>query len=308
MFSSERLKGIDVFVCVAQSGSFTAAAEKMNLTASAISKGIARLEKRLGVQLFHRTTRRLSLTDAGVAFLRTCKGVLADLEEAELSLQSENTEPRGRVRLDLPGAFGRTRVLPILLQFAKDHPLLTPHISFSDGFIDPLQEGADVVLRIGGANTWPESVGHRLLGREWHIFCASPDYLARHGTPLYEHDLERHQCIAYGWVDGSIHPWSFAGEQGATHRSQVNPPLVVGNGEGLRMAALAGCGIAQLPRWLVEQQLKDGTLVEVLAQLACDGMEIHLTWSKSREALPKVRVLVDALVVGLRVLGEGLCD
>ena len=303
MFSSERLKGIDVFVCVAQFGSFTAAAEKMSLTASAISKSIARLEKRLGAQLFNRTTRKLALTDAGVAFLGTCKGVLADLEEAELSLQSESTEPRGRVRVDLPGAFGRTQVLPILLQFAKEHPLLIPHISFSDGYIDPLQEGADIVLRIGGANAWPETVGQRLLGREWHIFCASPDYLARHGTPQSQRDLEQHQCIAYGWVDGSISPWSYAGEQGKTPCPPLQPQLVLGNGEGLRMAALAGCGIAQLPSWLVTPQLQEGTLVEVLPQLACVGMEINLAWSKSREALPKVRLLLDALAVGLKTLG-----
>lgn len=124
MFSSERLKGIDVFVCVAQYGSFTAAAEKMNLTASAVSKGIARLEKRLDARLFQRTTRTLALTDAGAAFLRTCTGVLADLEDAELSLQAENTEPRGRVRIDLPGPYGRVQVLPILLPWLQAHPLV----------------------------------------------------------------------------------------------------------------------------------------------------------------------------------------
>ncbi|MHC8314656.1 LysR substrate-binding domain-containing protein [Pseudomonas sp. LB3P31] len=126
----------------------------------------------------------------------------------------------------------------------------------------------------------------------------------RHGIPLSERDLEQHRCIAYGWVDGSISPWNFAGEQ----RSQVDPRLVVGNGDGLRMAALAGCGIVQLPSWLVEQELRDGTLVQVLAQLACVGMEINLGWVKNRQALPKVRVLIDALVVGLSELDGSFQD
>ncbi|WP_426132928.1 LysR family transcriptional regulator [Pseudomonas sp. PWP3-1b2] len=299
MFSSERLKGIDVFVCVAQFGSFTAAAEKLNLTASAISKSVARLEKRLGVQLFQRTTRKLALTDAGTAFLRTCTGVLADLEEAEVSLQSENTEPRGRVRIDLPSAYGRAQVLPVLLQCAKAHPLLMPHITFSDGYINPLEEGVDIVVRIGHADAWPPAVEHRLLAQERHLFCASPGYLARRGTPLSERDLDHHQCLAYGWVDGRISPWRYAGENGATLRRQVTPHLVLGVGDGLVMAAEAGCGIAQLPSWSIQRQLEAGTLVEVLPQLAIQGMDIYVAWVKSRAALPKVRVVVEALIEGL---------
>ena len=299
MFSSERLKGIDVFVCVAQYGSFAGAAEKMHLTASAVSKGIARLEKRLGVRLFQRTTRALALTDAGTAFLRTCCGVLADLEEAELALQAENTEPRGRVRIDLPGTFGRTQVLPFLVPWMQAHPLLVPHISFCDGLIDPFQQGADIVVRIGSADGWPETVGHRLLAREWHVLCAAPSYLARHGTPLSEHDLEHHQCIAYGWADGRISPWRYTGEQGTTLHKPAAPQWVMGNGEGLVMAALAGCGIVQLPSWLIKQQLQEGTLVEVLPQLAIVGFEINLAWVKSRQAQPKVRVVLDALIAGL---------
>ncbi|MFT0475763.1 LysR substrate-binding domain-containing protein [Pseudomonas antarctica] len=299
MFSSERLKGIDVFVCVAKYGSFAAGAEKMHLTASAVSKSIARLEKRLGARLFQRTTRTLALTDAGTAFLRTCAAVLADLEEAERSLQAESTEPRGRVRIDLPGSFGRTQVLPILLPWMKAHPLLVPHITFSDGLIDPFQAGVDIVVRIGNADAWPQTVGHRRLTRERHVFCASPAYLARHGTPLSEHDLEHHQCITYGWVDGRISPWQYTREQGETLRWHFAPQLVVGNGDGLVMAALAGCGIVQLPSWLIEQPLQAGTMVEVLPHLAIEGFEINLGWVKSRQTQPKVRVVLEALAAGL---------
>ncbi|MDR8367956.1 LysR family transcriptional regulator [Pseudomonas sp. JL3] len=300
MFSSERLKGIDVFVSVADCGSFKAAAERMSLTASAISKGIARLESRLGARLFHRTTRSLSLTDAGIAFYRTCTGVLADLEEAELSLHAETTEPRGRVHIGLPGAFGRLQALPVILWFAQEHALLLPHISFSDRFIDPIEDGVDIVVRIGGSDVWPDTLGHRYVGREWHIFCASPAYLSKHGTPVTVHDLEHHQCIAYGWADGAISPWSFAGTQaGEIERRAIAARFVVGDGEGLVIAVSAGCGIAQLPSWLVKRQLEEGTLVEVLPHLATDGLAINLVWAKSRQALPKVSALLEALAAGL---------
>lgn len=300
MFSSERLKGIDVFVCVADSGSFKGAAERMNLTASAVSKGIARLESRLGTRLFHRTTRSLSLTGAGIEFYRTCTGVLADLEEAELSLLAENTEPRGRIRIDIPGAFGRLQALPIILRFAQEHALLLPHISFSDRVIDPVEEDVDIVVRIGGSDVWPATLGHRYLGSEWHIFCASPAYLRKHGTPLTDRDLEHHQYIAYGWADGTVSPWSFSGKHpGEIERRAIAAKFVLGDGEGLAIAVSAGCGIAQLPSWLIERQLEEGTLVEVLPQLATNGQAINLIWLKSRQALPKVSALLEALAAGL---------
>ena len=303
MFSSERLKGIDVFVCVADSGSFRAAAERLNLTASAISKAIARLESRLGVCLFQRTTRRLALTDAGAAFYRTCTAVLAELEEAERSLQVENTEPRGRIRIDLPAAFGRLQALPVILQFVQAHALLLPHISFSDRFIDPVEEGVDIVVRVGGPDVWPAALAHRFLGRERHVFCAAPAYLNSHGTPGTDRDLEHHQCVAYGRADGTVSPWSFKGSRpGETERRVMSAKYIVGDGEGQVMTVLAGCGIAQLPTWLIKQHLAAGSLVEVLPHLASEGLAINLVWPKSRQALPKVSALLDALAAGLMPL------
>ena len=166
--------------------------------------------------------------------------------------------------------------------------------------IDPLEAGVDIAVRLGGSELWPAALGHRCLGREWHLFCASPDYLRRHGTPLTDQDLERHQCIAYGWVDGTVSPWTFAGKlDGTTLRRQVPARLVLGNGEALLMAALAGSGIAQLPSWLIQQQLADGSLVEVLPHLASEGLPIHLAWIKNRQALPRVSTLLQVLTAEL---------
>ncbi|MDY7579271.1 LysR family transcriptional regulator [Herbaspirillum sp. RTI4] len=296
MYSSERLKGIDVFVCVADLGSFTAAAEHMNLTSSAISKGIARLESRLQTRLFQRTTRRLSLTDAGTTFYRTCTAVLADLEEAESSMNAENAEPRGRVRIDLPASYGRLHALPVILRFVEDHALLMPHISFSDRFIDPVAEGIDIVVRIGGSDAWPRTLGHRHLGNERLIFCASPAYLKKHGEPLSEDDLEQHSCVVYGRGDGMVNPWHFSGAaQGDTERRVFPGRIAVGDGEGQVIAITAGHGIAQLPMWLVKRGLEDGSLVEVLPHLATEGLPMNLVWLNSRQALPKVRILLEEL-------------
>ncbi len=307
MFSSERLKGIDVFVCVADQGSFTAAAERLNLTSSAVSKGIARLESRLGTRLFQRTTRRLALTDAGTAFYRTCTQVLADLEEAELALDIENTEPRGRVRIDLPASYGRLHVLPAILRFVADHPLLLPHISFSDRFVDPVEEGIDIVVRIGGPDAWPAALGHRYLGAQRLIFCASPQYLQARGHPQDERELDHHSCVVYGDGNGMANPWYFAGAQPGEMERRVMPArIAVGDGEGQLIAVLAGQGIAQLPTWLASRHLQDGSVIEVLPHLATDGLPMNLVWLKSRETQPKVRALLDMLGQCLTPAGSHL--
>ncbi|MGC5703348.1 LysR family transcriptional regulator [Pseudomonas sp. NFXW11] len=301
MFSSERLKGIDVFVCVADSGSFKAAGERLNLTPSAISKAIARLEGRLQLRLFQRTTRSLALTDAGVAFYRTCTGVLADLEEAELALQAQRTELRGKLRIDLPGAFGRTQVLALILGFAGEHPQLQPHVTFSEHVLNPLEAGVDIAVRLGGPDLWPAELGHRRLGSEQYLFCASAEYLARRGTPTCIDDFEQHQCIAYGWADGRVNPWSFAsGRPGEIERRLMAASCVVGSGEGLLLAVLAGYGIAHLPSWLVQRELQEGRLVEVLPQLASRGHSINLLWVKSRQGMPKVSAMLEFLAQNLR--------
>ncbi|HWV10699.1 MAG TPA: LysR family transcriptional regulator [Pseudomonas sp.] len=307
MFSSERLKGIDVFVAVAELGSFTAAAERLNLTGSAVSKSIGRLESRLGIRLFERTTRRLALTDAGTTFYRTCTRVLADLEESELALHEEYVEPRGRLLIDLPAAYGRLHVLPVIFAFVKQHPLLLPHISFTDSFIDPIDRGIDIVVRIGGPDVWPEALGHHYLGAQRMIFCASPAYLAARGTPQTADDLEQHDCVLYGQNDGLARPWYLGGDQpGDRERRTMQARIAVGDGEAEVLATLSGYGIAQVPMWLVLDHLASGRLVEVLPHLALDGMPMNLVWLKKRESLPKVSALLQVLATHLSPTGHTL--
>ncbi|CAB3973308.1 MULTISPECIES: LysR family transcriptional regulator [Burkholderia] len=301
MIHSERLKGIDAFVATADAGSFTAAAERLNLTNSAVSKSVARLEERLGTRLFERTTRRLALTEAGTAFYRTCVRVLADLEEAETVLAAQRHEPAGRLRLDVPAAFGRLKVLPLLLAFAERYPGVRPHVSFTDRFVDLLDEGIDVAIRIGGPDHWPASLGHRHLGRERLVFCASPAYLARHGTPASPAELVRHDAVLYGKADGTTSPWRIAHGEDRVESLALEGRIVVGSGEAQVAAVKAGYGIAQLATWLVDDEIAGGALVPVLPSLHTDGLPLNLVWPLGRQLLPKVDAVLEQLAGALRI-------
>jgi DNA-binding transcriptional LysR family regulator len=301
MLPAERLKGIEAFVTSADAGSFTAAAERLSLTNSAVSKSVARLEARLAVRLFDRTTRKLALTDAGAAFYQTCVRVLADLAEAESVLAAERTEPVGRLRLDAPAAFGRMRVWPLLLQFIGHHPNLRPYVSFTDRFVDLIDEGIDLAVRIGGPEHWPAALGHRYLGRERLIFCASPAYLAHRGKPASSDELAGHAAILYGRADGSTSPWLIAHAGGTVERQTMQGHIVVGSGEAQVAAVQAGCGIAQLATWLVEEKLASGELIAILPELTTDGLPLNLVWPVGRQLQPKVATVVAWLADGLRV-------
>ncbi|CDG15819.1 Transcriptional regulator [Xenorhabdus doucetiae] len=273
----------------------------MNLTNSAISKSVARLEDRLGTRLFERTTRRLTMTDAGSAFYRTCVRVLADLKEAEVVLSTQFKEPVGRLRLDAPEAFGRLRVLPLLLQFTEQHPYLLPHISLTDRFVDLLNEGIDVAVRIGGAEHWPASLGHRYLGRERLIFCASPSYLAKHGTPASADELVCHDSVLYGKADGSTSPWLITNNTGLVERKTMEGRIIVGSGEAQVSAVKAGYGIAQLATWLIRDDIKRGDLVTILPELTTDGLPLNLVWPIGRQLFPKVNSILELLSKELRI-------
>ena len=301
MGPSERLKGIEAFVATADAGSFTAAAERLNLTNSAVGKAVARLEARVGTRLFDRTTRRLALTDAGAAFYRVCVRVLGELEAAEHVLAAQRLEPMGRLRVDLPATFGRLRVMPLLLAFTQQYPAVQPHVSFTDRFVDMVEEGIDVAVRIGGADGWHASLGHRLLGVERLIFCASPAYLAKRGTPESAQALEGHDAVTYGRADGSASPWRSARGAEPVEHLAVQGRIVLGNAEAQVAAVLADAGIAQLATWLVEDALRTGQLVEILPEWATDGLPLHLVWQRSRQLLPKVDVLLSCLGDGLKI-------
>ncbi|WP_321786354.1 LysR family transcriptional regulator [Paraburkholderia sp. J94] len=300
MLPSERLKGIEAFVAAAELGSFTAAAERLNLTTSAISKSVARLESRLDCKLFERTTRRLALTDEGSAFYATCSNVLKELADAEAVLAAHGSVPIGRLRVDLPVAFGRSRVMPLLLRYAEQHPAVTPRVSFTDRFVDVLEDGIDVAVRIGIVQSWPDGLARRHLGTERLIFCASPSYLKRRGVPRDIHSLMKLDRVLYGRADGGTSPWRFA--EGANVELRDAPErLVLGSAEAQVEAVKSGFGVAQLATWLIRRELDSGELVEMLPDQATEGLPLHLVWPTSRQLIPKVDALLSLLTRELRI-------
>nr|WP_315426427.1 LysR family transcriptional regulator [uncultured Albidiferax sp.] len=301
MNSSERLKGIDVFVAAVAAGSFTAAADRLNLTGSAVGKSIARLESRLNTRLFERTTRKLQLTDAGMAYHRVCLRVLEDIESAERVLAADATTLAGRLRVDLPATFGRRKVMALLMAFSTLHPGIRPHLSFTDRFVDVLEEGIDVAVRIGGSDVWPASLGHRFLGKERLIFCASPTYLERTGVPASLSELSKHDVVTYGRADGTASPWLVSSGDGLTERLVLESRLVVGHGEAQLDAVVAGLGVAQLATWLAEDALRNGGLVPILPGEDVDGLPLHLVWPRSKQLLPKVDGLLAHLAQHLQI-------
>ncbi len=302
MHSSERLKGIDVFVTAVDAGSFTAAAERLNLTNSAVGKSVARLEARLGVRLFERTTRRLGLTDAGQAFYRTCQRVLGELEEAEHVLKAEDSVPVGTLRIDVPATYGRMHVMPALFEFLKAYPGVQPQVSFTDRFIDLIEDGIDVAVRLGGAEAWPAPIGHRFLGRERRIFCCAPSYLERVGPiPDDLEALDRVDSVLYRRPNGTPSPWLIQrGDAPVEHRHPV-ARLEIGSAESWVEAVRQGFGVGQLSTWLVQDHLATGALVEVLPSYAVDALPLYLLWQRSRQLLPKVDALLTHLSSRLRV-------
>jgi len=298
---SERLKGIEAFVCSADAGSFTAAGARLNLTNSAVSKSVARLEARLGSRLFERTTRKLTLTDVGAAFYETCVRVLGDLADAEAVLASHRSEIVGRLKVDVPIAFGRMQAMPLLLAFAERHPNVRPNITFTDRKIDIVEEGVDVAIRIGASEPWPDNLGHRYLGSERVIRCAAPAYLARRGTPASVDDLDAFDCILYGRGDGSTINWRFARDGGRVEDRLMTGRIVLGSAEAQVETVKAGFGIAQLATWLIKDELARGELVEILPDLATVGLPLHLVWPRRKQLTPKVDALLELLTQGLRI-------
>ena len=309
MHPTERLKGIATFVAVAEAGSFTAAAQRLSLTNSAVGKAIARLEQRLGSRLFERSTRRLRLTDAGHAYHQVCVRVLEDLETAERVLAADDAVPAGRLRVDLPATFGRLRAWPALLQFAAMHPQVMPHVSFTDRFVDLEEDGVDVAVRIGGTggaggaagDAWPAALEQRALGHEQLIFCAAPSYLAAHGAPATSAELLDHAAVLYGRADGSAAPWLLRQGQGPVLRQPMSGRAVLGNAEALVEAVEAGLGVAQLATWLVARQVAEGRLVALLPQLTTEGLPLHIVWQRSRSHAPKVQALIAHLAATLHI-------
>ncbi|HTO62901.1 MAG TPA: LysR family transcriptional regulator [Bradyrhizobium sp.] len=292
----DRMKDISVFVHVAEAKSFTAAAERIGLSRSAVGKSIVRLEDRLGVRLLQRTTRSVSLTGEGTAFHERCVRLLADLDEAEMAMLSHSQAPRGRLRLDLPVSFGRLHVLPILNAFMQKWPEISVSASFNDRYVDLIDEGVDLAIRIGGSEDG--RLMTRLLAPHRLVTCAAPAYFENRGTPHSIEQLAEHSCLAFVHGGRPVE-WRFF-ENGQTRSVAINGRFAATNAEALRDATLAGYGIARLATFLISDDLRAGRLVPILGHVDADGPPIRAAYPSSRHLSPKVRSFIDELLEAWR--------
>lgn len=291
---ADTLKEITYFVAAASAQSFTAAAEELGITKSAIGKSIRRLEEKLGTPLFHRTTRKISLTTEGEAYLTSCLSALDTLNAAELALRSKLTEPCGTVRIDMPAAFGRSIMMPILLGMTERYPHLKLTITFNDKVIDPLDAGFDLAIRFGAMKDHPDLVA-RQLNKQHLILCASPGYLARHGVPQTLEDLAQHRCVM-AWRGGSPLSWLIKGADGRDVKFNPTPFHQISDGDAMIEACITGAGIVQFPELLLRPFIEQQKLKPVLPALAPSPNELNVIWPRSRHLLPGVRFIVDELL------------
>ena len=291
----QRLKDIIPFVTSVEMGSFTAAAERLHVTGSAISKSVSRLEARLDTLLLERTTRRLQLTDAGSAYHQTCVRIIGELAEAEAVLAAQRTIPSGKLRIAVPNTYGRIGVMPLLIPFFQQHAELELSLTFSDRFIDLFDEGIDVAVRIGDDLNLPTSLVSRQIGREKMVFCASPAYLDRQGRPQNEAELMQHQAVLYERTDGTNKNWLFMTEDGHPLWRSVAYRMALGDVDAQVQAVSAGLGVAQMPSWLIREPLARGELEIILPQLQPEGLALSIIWPRRKQLLPKVDTLLSAL-------------
>ena len=287
------LSGVTVFVAAARAGSFTVAAERLGLTKSAVGKAIARLEERLGFKLFHRTTRLTRLTADGDAYLAACASAIDEVVAAQSALSSSNHILSGRVRIDMPVAFGRQVLLPILIEITRPHPDLSLTLTFTDATSDLLRDDVDLAVRFGSLEDTSHLVARRLATQQ-RVICASPDYLGAHGEPMTLADVRSHRCIV-GVPKGPPVSWMIR-ENGADRRMMPPPTHQLSDGEAMVDAAAGGLGLVQLPISLIRRHIEGGLLQAVLGELSSVEVEIHAIWPRQAHLSPRVRYVVDQLL------------
>ena len=287
---------MQTFVRVAEAGSFTAVADQLQVARSAVTRQIAALEKGLHVKLITRSTRRLALTPAGAAYLEKCRVILNMVDAAEVSLNEEKAEARGRIRLGLPISFGLQRLMPALLEFAKAQPHVELMMDFSDQRANLIEEGIDLSIRITG-NLQPGDIV-RQLGQVRLLTLASPAYLSAHGQPREPQDLTQHTCLLYGMTLNAA-TWAYR-VNGHLQTVAVRGRIHANNGLALTQAAAQGMGITLQPDFIAEPFLATGEVVEVLQDFRQDPIGIYAVLPSNRYIPHRVNVLLEHLAARLR--------
>jgi DNA-binding transcriptional LysR family regulator len=283
---------MEAFVRVVESGTFVAAAERLGLSTSSLSRLVAELEQHLGARLLNRTTRRLSLTESGQSYYERCVTLLADLAEAEALAGQSAAEPRGTIRLTCSFSMAEQRVAAAIATFAERHTQMKFELVVSDRIVDLVEEGFDLAVRVGSVGS--DRLVARRLGAMRLVLCAAPAYLQRHGVPRAPDDLVRFNALTYAYASAP-RVWRFADAAGNQHEVRVGGSLHSNSGDALRSAAIEGLGIVYEPGFLLGDALRFGKLVPLLPEYKGVGGEIWAVYPSRRHLSMKVRLFVDHL-------------
>lgn len=289
----DKFEDLQAFVAVVEAGSFTAAAERLDSAKSAVSRRVSALEERLGVQLLHRTTRVLNLTETGSSFYQHSARILADLEEAEAAVQQEHGELRGTLRLALPLSFGVRHMCKPIAAFSKLHPKVQFQLDFNDRRVDLIEEGADVALRIGSLQD-STLIARRLFDVR-AVVCASPRYLSVHGRPETPADLKNHDCLVYSNAPDPDR-WTYIESDGSRQMVDVNAVMSASSGDFLANAAAHGMGLIHQPTFIASEAIRRGNLVPVLTNVEWPISPAYAVYPPTRHLSFKVRAFIDFLV------------
>ena len=287
----DKLEAMTCFVKVVATGSYAEAGRSLGLTRSAVSKAVMELEQILGARLLDRTTRRVSATEAGLAYYGSCLDILARIEETEIQVSRLHDEPRGVVKINAPVSFGVLYLGPAIADFMALFPDLKVEMTLNDRFIDPIEEGVDVTIRIGELSD--SSLIARKLAPARRVLVASPDYVKQHGVAALPDDLARHRCLSYGHTT-TLQKWPLE-RDGVVTSVAINSALCSNNGDILRSAVLAGRGIALLPTFIVGADIQAKRLRLVLPDFAPRPLGIFALYAPHRYLAAKSRVLIDFL-------------
>jgi DNA-binding transcriptional LysR family regulator len=288
----ENLAGVTVFVAAARCGNFTLAAEQLGISKSAVGKSIARLEARLGIQLFRRTTRSNRLTEDGQTYFAVCSAALEGIGAIETAMTSNNRVLSGQVRIDMPVAFGREVLMPLLLDLCRPHPGLELSLSFSEGFTDPMASDVDLLVRFGALEDSSHLISRHLASQP-RVICASPSYLDAFGIPATPRDLNNHRGLV-GTAKGPPRKWIIR-EDGLVKSVVPRQCHRLSDGGAIVEAAVTGFGICQMPISIVRKFLVSGELVPILVEYSAEPVEVHLLWPQQSYQSGRHRYVIDGI-------------
>jgi LysR family transcriptional regulator for bpeEF and oprC len=287
----DQLQGMRVFSRVAELGSFARAASTLDLSRAMASSYVAQLEKHLGTRLLHRTTRKVSVSPQGAVYLEHCRRILAEIDAADDQLRLARNRPQGKLRVDVPVAFGKHLLLPAIPLFTQRYPDISLEVHFNDRYVDIAAEHVDVAVRVGKVSS-PDIIAKRIAASRL-LTCASAKYLAQHGMPRIPEDLRKHRLIGHLRGDGNRPAdWQFRHDNG-TRSLRLPMALSFNTVDALTTSALDAQGLVQQLDLLVSSYLNEGRLVEVLREHSCEGPPLSVIYPKATQHLAKVRVFAD---------------